>query len=184
MCWGRKQAFGPNGSNLTVRARHALGYALVVAGAWSMVNPAWAGCASGQPTRTPMTRYIIVKDGKIYDKKTDLTWRRCSVGQKWEEPRGCVGAISQMAWSEALSLASNGWRLPTKDELASLISPTCKNPAINEKAFPGMELNKLWYWSSTKSDGDAAWNVGFWRGTVQACYSWFANAVRLVRRGT
>ena len=44
-----------------------------------------------------------------------------------------------------------GWRLPTKDEL-------------NEIYKLENDFEKLWYWSSTESNGGYAWTQGFYDG--------------------
>src|SRR5262249_37829178 len=102
---------------------------LALIGARFSALPAFADCDSSQPTRTPTTRYQL-RGGEVYDKTTDLTWQRCSIGQRWKEGAGCVGVIKQMSWDEAKGQAGSGWRLPSKDELTTLIAPTCKKPAI------------------------------------------------------
>ena len=140
-----------------------------------------ASCDMSQPTQTPISRYQI-HAGEVYDRNTNLTWQRCSVGQHWNEDLGCVGVIRQMIWKEAMSQAVNGWRLPTIDELKTLISPTCTNPAINEDAFPDMELDKLWYWTSTDT-GSSVWYVAFGTGSVHNADRTDMSAVRLVRSG-
>ena len=132
-------------------------------------------------------RYVIQGD-QVYDKKTDLTWARCSVGQRWKEGVGCVGVVKVFTWNEANKQGGGGWRLPSKDELATLIDRKRKavgqEPTIDEVAFPDMDYDKLWYWSSTPS-GAEAWHVNFDVGVVidtgyrdEVQYS-----VRLVRGG-
>jgi hypothetical protein len=150
--------------------------------AGSAIAPAFATCDSSQPNRTPISRYQI-RAGEVYDKKTDLTWQRCSVGQHWKEGVGCVGVIKQMTWEEAKAQAANGWRLPTRDELTTLIAPTCKKPSINEAAFPDMELDKLWYWTSSPNGSFLVWLVDFADGNSNSYDSTDAGSVRLVRDG-
>lgn len=162
--------------------RQGLGVALAFATALTITRPAYALCDASQPNRTPTSRYAI-KDGEVYDKKTDLTWQLCSVGQKWKDGVGCVGVIRQMTWADAMSEASNDWRVPTRDELATLISPTCKNPAINEEVFPDMDLSKLWYWSSSESGEYLAWLGNFADGNFTNYDRTDVGAVRLVRGG-
>ncbi len=147
-----------------------------------MGQGASASCDPTQPSQTPNSRYRI-QGGEVYDSKTHLTWQRCSFGQRWKEGLGCVGVIRQIVWQEAMNQATGGWRLPTVDELKTLIAPTCTNPAINEEAFPDMELDKLWYWTSTDT-GSAVWYVAFGTGTVHNADRTDMNAVRLVRTGS
>jgi hypothetical protein len=143
--------------------------------------PAHATCDSNQQDATPDSRYEI-KGAEVYDTKTDLTWQRCSIGQQWRGDLGCVGVISQMNWKEAMNHATAAWQLPTKDELSSLVSSACTNPAINENAFPDMELNKLWYWTRTPNDA-LVWYVAFGGGSLRSGGPLDLNSVRLVRHG-
>ncbi len=141
----------------------------------------WGACDPHQPTSTPTSRYLI-HDGEVYDPLSHLTWQRCSVGQHWTAALGCVGVIKQMSWAEAMKQAGGGWRLPSVDELKTLIASNCSNPAINEEVFPDMELYKLWYWSSTDT-GSSVWYVAFGGGSVHNADRTDLNAVRLVRSG-
>jgi hypothetical protein len=141
-----------------------------------------AVCDTSQPTRTPTARYVI-ENGSVYDKKTELTWQRCSVGQRWEDDVGCVGVIAQITWEQAKSRSADGWRLPTRDELATLISPTCKQPAINEESFPDMDLGKLWYWTGSESGEYLAWLINFADGQFANYDRSDLGALRLVRGG-
>ncbi len=154
---------------------------VLVSAPWALPR-AFASCDASQPSRTPTSRYQI-HAGEVYDRKTDLTWQRCSVGQRWKEATGCVGVIRQMSWDEAKAQASNGWRLPTRDELTTLIAPTCSKPAINEEAFPDMELDKLWYWTSSPNGSFLVWLVNFADGNSNSYDSTDTGSVRLVRGG-
>ena len=138
-----------------------------------------AACDPQQKPSTPTSRYTI-HDGEVYDQLTHLTWQRCSVGQRWMGALGCVGVIRQMTWNQAMAQATGNWRLPTADELRSLIASNCSHPAINEEVFPDMELYKLWYWSSTDT-GSSVWYVAFGSGSVHNADRTDLNAVRLVR---
>jgi len=143
--------------------------------------PALATCGASQSSRTPTLRYVI-SGATAYDTKTHLTWQRCSQGQTWSVS-GCTGAVRQMSWDETHSWSEN-WRLPTKDELLTLVASECKNPAINEVVFPGMDLKQPWYWTSTDSNASWAWAVDLGDGGTSA-YAGHLHAytlsVRLVR---
>jgi hypothetical protein len=157
-------------------------FALMLGAQTSAPTTSWASCDANQPSRTPNTRYDIRSD-VVYDKKTDLTWQRCSVGQHWKEGAGCVGVIKQMSWDEAKAQAQGSWRLPSKDELTTLLAPNCNKPAVNEQAFPDMELDKLWYWTSSENGAFLAWLVNFADGNTNSYDRTDTGAVRLVRDG-
>ena len=106
----------------------------------------------------------MIRDGEIYDSRTKLTWARCSVGQEWKSGH-CVGTVNTFTFASAQKLAKDGWRVPSKDELFSLVDPDRKSfPAIDTTAFPDMDANHPWYWSSTPNGNSIAWYVDFTDG--------------------
>ncbi len=139
---------------------------------------AWAAC---DPQRNPIptTRYAL-NGAEVVDRETGLTWQRCSVGQAWQEGQGCTGTVAEFDWKDARREARRGWRLPTREELLSLVSKAC-SPSINPEAFPNLDPLKLWYWSADQTDRDLAWLVQFGGGATFNGYQSSSNAVRLVR---
>ena len=131
-------------------------------------------------------RYVIQGD-TVYDKKTDLTWQRCSVGQKWKDGIGCAGIVQTMTFDQAQRQGGSIWRVPTKDELPTLIDHTRvdnhQKPTIDEVAFPDMDESKLGYWTSTPYDASVGWGVVFDDGVVHGGNRSGTGAVRLVRGG-
>jgi len=143
-------------------------------------SSAWAAC---DPARNPIpaTRYEM-SGAEILDKETGLTWQRCSVGQEWKDGAGCTGAVEVMDWRDAMKHGRRGWRLPSREELETLVSKAC-SPSINPDAFPNLDPVNLWYWSSSQTDRDLAWLVQFGGGATFNGYQSSKNAVRLVRGG-
>lgn len=141
---------------------------------------AWAACdAERRPI--PTTRYEM-NGPEVLDKETGLTWQRCSVGQTWRDAEGCAGAVREFDWRDAKRQARGGWRLPTREELETLVSKAC-SPSINPEAFPDLDPLKLWYWSASETVRGLAWLVQFGGGATFNGYQTAPNAVRLVRRG-
>ena len=131
---------------------------------------------------------FVEKQDQIYDRVHHLTWSRCSVGQHWVKEQGCVGAVRQFTYDQALLRANDAWRIPTTAELATLIDHTKKNMpealAIDSIAFPGMDLDRLYYWSSDEEDNSFAWAVLFVdTGVPSILYRSHRYALRLVRSG-
>ena len=130
------------------------------------------------------SRYVI-KGDTVYDTKTDLTWQRCSVGQRWVEGTGCVGEVKLFTYDDAQRQGDAPWWVPTKGELATLIDQVQvqrgQRPTIDELAFPN---TLAWgYWTSTSYGAEGSLYVHFGRGT--SYYNDPSNtfAVRLVRGG-
>ena len=164
-------------------------------------SPPGEAMASAGSDNSPNVRYrFLGKDQEIVeDIRTKLQWQRCSLGQTWNGVT-CAGEATKYQWDEARRAASAGWRLPTKDELASLVycssgkpdywKPThevCEGayqmPTIWSAAFPNTPVN--WFWSSSFSASNAsdAWYVYFGGGDVGYDDKNLASYVRLVRGG-
>ena len=127
------------------------------------------------------SRYVI-RGAEVYDSRTKLTWARCSVGQEWKDER-CLGAVNSFTFASAQKQAGNGWRVPTEDELVTLIDPDRKTfPTIDIVAFPGMDASHPWYWSSTPNGNAIAWYVDFSSGYTSGFIDVINTlAIRLVR---
>jgi len=121
---------------------------------------------SGRSNPTPTSRYVL-HDDEALDKQTGLTWKRCAVGQKWEQ--------STCKESPKVSLEETPvpapWRVPSKEELATLVSsqPSSAGVCINAAVFPGLGSGDTLF-SSDKSevldfaDGMYFKRGGRWRG--------------------
>jgi len=148
--------------------------------------------ARPMPTKLKMDKInsrFVEKQDEIVDRITHLVWSRCSLGQLWDQNRGCVGKVRQYTYDQALSRGNQQWRLPTRAELATLIDRTKKNQpellATDSVAFPDMERDKLLYWSSDEENNSFAWAVMFIDGGVPGIlYRSHRYAVRLVRNAS
>jgi hypothetical protein len=139
----------------------APGLGLYLAGA---ASGAYAACDPAQPVEPIASRFEIHGD-TVYDKRTGLTWMRCSYGQEWTERGGCSGVVKLLDWNSAMGLHWRGkavWRLPERDELQSIVATSCRKPAINETVFPGTP--SIQYWTSTASGPSYSWVVFFRTG--------------------
>lgn len=155
-------------------------------------------------------RYLDNGDGTITDIETNLTWHRCTVGQSWTGET-CEGYAEDHNWSSAMKLSIGDWRLPTLDELDTLVHCTSnkrgksgslegkngrcigdyQKPTINTLAFPETPTGN--FWSSTLYTSEApspynfkssqsAYNINFNDGLVGAhLLSMYYGRVRLVR---
>lgn len=166
---------------------------------------ALAGCAG--PTLI-QDRFLENKDETITDTQTRLMWGRCLVGQRWESGT-CVGRPKFFVWVEAREFAEesnlaqhNDWRLPTVEELDTLVYCStgmragpgkrgydwrCKGdyqkPTINLEAFPGTMGTGIWTQSMPRGMFVTAWQVDFGTGQVDGYASITGYApLRLMRK--
>ena len=132
----------------------------------------------------------LLQGALAYDKHANLTWRRCSHGQLFSDGH-CRGNIKQLTLDEANQLArktAQGWRLPTLNELGSLVRKSCKPPMLDQHAFPDVRAyseGKSKYWSSSRVPDIPmmTYNLDFIDAGVDANTPGIAMAVRLVKSG-
>lgn len=153
--------------------------------------------------------FIDNGDGTVTAINTKLVWQRCSIGQHWNGST-CSGKAETFNWDDAVKLANNDWRLPTADELDTLVicsngkrNPSVRpngryvvdtngwcygdytSPAINQMVFPNTAPSD--YWTSVtfpRGRNISAWYVGFNGGDVNGSHKNNFKNVRLVRTAT
>jgi Protein of unknown function (DUF1566) len=108
---------------------------------------AGAECDASLAKESAASRFTVNGE-TVHDKKTDLTWARCGRGQQWKEADGCVGELQKLTYSQSHAGLSNGWRLPSVEELKTIIAPHCSNPAVDGEIFPSTVSD--WYRTGTK----------------------------------
>ncbi|QEP41956.1 DUF1566 domain-containing protein [Ectothiorhodospiraceae bacterium BW-2] len=174
-------------------------------------------------------RYRDNGDGTVTDVVTKLMWQRCLVGQHWSGS-GCRGEAGEFGWKDANNMGKGffggrsepwasavkfaghtDWRLPTIEELNSLVycssgetddgmgdgsrypfagmenQDGCdgdyQRPTINLQAFPDTPSSNVWSASAFAGNSDGAWNVFFGYGGSPYYNRSNSYGVRLVRSG-
>ncbi len=113
------------------------------------------------------SRFIDNGDGTVTDTRTGLMWVK--------NPHTDLPKVfkDQMTWKDAIEACKDldfaghkDWRLPTIEELRSIVDYTRDKPAINITFFP--DTKKSWYWTITPTSwsSDNAWVVNFNGGYV------------------
>jgi hypothetical protein len=94
----------------------------------------------------------------VIDQRNHLMWTAKDIGTA---AFGAAPALVEDLNRKAFA-GFTDWRLPTIEELLTLVDRTRHHPAINTDAFPSCKGG--WYWSSTvdaESPSDCAWFVYF-----------------------
>lgn len=152
-------------------------------------------------------KYLDNNDDTITDCSTDLMWKKYSEGQ--QSIASSKGMVRQYTWENAVNrfkqssfAGYNDWRLPTIDELRSLIycekkvvSPLtearhstsllrdkCIKPTINNHVFPNTSPTRYWTSSAFFNKGDYAWALHFDSGHDEEILKYYNASVRLVRQ--
>lgn len=139
---------------------------------------------------TPLSDFTDNGNGTVTHLVTGLIWQRCSLGQRWNG-QSCEGSSTIHTWHEALQKARENkylnysdWRLPNKNELASIIEYSCYQPTINALLFPN---TSLWnYWSSSPNNVNdfttgGAWYISFYNFYIDSIDKGNSFYIRLVR---
>jgi hypothetical protein len=141
--------------------------------------------ASADPAEA---RFEVVDDGAVVlDHQTGLYWARCAVGQKLLDNH-CSGLANRYTWDQAIALDSNvagsgDWRLPTVEELQTIVEYQVFNPAVNSNAFPNTPPSAFWSSSEAAYDAFYAWTIHFANGFSNWRHKRQRFEVRLVRDG-
>ncbi len=121
------------------------------------------------PSNDP--RFQVVEDKVVVDLKENLMWKKLDSYQElkkwmnWEMAQGLIKDINESQFA-----GFNDWRLPTRDELASLYE---EEKSIPWKYYwttntlhidPVFGYTSCCYWSSESKDETYAWTFSYIRG--------------------
>ena len=115
-------------------------------------------------------------DGTVTDRATGLTWQQSGSDKmlNYEDAKKYVEGLNRDRFA-----GYTDWRLPTVDELASLLEPEEKNGDLY--IDPVFDRNQRWCWTADQRASGGAWFVHFNLGHVYPNFLVFDNYVRAVR---
>ena len=130
-------------------------------------------CDTRKAATASMSRFKVSSPGTITDNKNKLVWLRCPLGMEWNK-NSCAGKVLGYTWNEAVVAADevnaekvlgrNDWRLPTIDELNTIVERRCFKPAIDLAVFPYSPESGFWTDSSVEGVQPRVWLVHFLNG--------------------
>ena len=131
---------------------------------------------------------FITRGYFVIDLKNKIEWLTCPVGMVWKG-NTCSGKAKKYELKfipEIIELANNqlegSWRLPTRNELESLICQKCQKVKINLKIFPKTPPEPFWTKDKNFWQPKFNWIVNFLNGNTFGRYPGYKpNYIRLVR---
>ncbi len=145
-----------------------------------LTNTAKTQTCTDLPASAPDSRFAV-NGNEVTDTDTGLIWQRCTLGQTGSDCSG--GSADRYTWQRALQAASAPWRLPSSNELRSIVEKQCSKPAINLTVFPNTVSSHYWSASPHADSSYGAWAVYFYDGGSDHYYKDYYGHVRLVRGG-
>ncbi len=139
-----------------------------------LVLPVYAQkCDSSKSATAPFSQFGNIDRATITDNKNNNTWLRCPVGMTWGGS-SCEGISLKYTWTEAVVVVDelnankhegrSDWRLPTVEELTTVVERRCFKPAIDLKAFPYSPESGFWTDTTVGGVQPRAWVVHFLNG--------------------
>ena len=140
------------------------------------------------------TRFVDNGNSTVTDRQTGLMWQQCTDGQSGA---ACAtgGVTSHANFAAALQRASavnadsagtgrgfNDWRVPNRNELASLVNRRCGGPTIQRGRFGNTP--SISAWTGSPAGASRAWVVDFTDGSIGPGGVTGGRVLRLVRAGT
>jgi hypothetical protein len=119
-------------------------------------------------------RFTGLGDGTVRDNRDGAVWQQAV-------PAGFYTQAGAIAYCASLALDGGGWRLPTKDELLSIVDTTRVNPSIDPTYFPATPSDFFWSSSSVAGSPSLGWYVSFDGGAANDLVATESAHARCVR---
>lgn len=158
-------------------------FVTIPAEAQTIANGPYYATPSWDQTLPSSTRFIVLSNmgsNAVLDRETGLVWEKSP-------------STSTFPWENAQFHCNNlstggrkGWRLPTLQELASLVDPSVAPPGPTlPSGHPFQNVRSSGYWSATTVAGNTsnAWGVAFDDGGVGFAFKSSSLFVWCVRGG-
>lgn len=138
----------------------------------------------GKTWTVSLNRYIDNGNGTITDYQTGLIWLKnanCFGFKTWYQAKKLVAKMADGQCGLSDDSKRGIWRLPTKEELVTMVDNRYSNPTLSNAVGTGrwqegeafLGVKSSYYWSSSTTGAyskSSAWGVDFYHGMVYYYY--------------
>ena len=138
-------------------------------------SAARAGYDGNGTTHDTSTQFKNNGNGTVTDIVTQFMWQQIDDGieRNWDQAT---------SYCENLNLGGHGgWRLPTTEELKTIIDTTRQKPSIDTTYFPNTKSADYWTCATNGKVMSNAWVIGFHNGNMTSDFKTNNYYVRCVR---
>jgi len=137
-----------------------------------IISVLWAVPVITLIASAPSLAQYYEREHLVKDLALGIEWMRCSVGQRWDpEQKTCWGEAIRLNHEEiaevieqANAQLGDGWRLPSRAELESLVCAECDAPKIDPVMFPNTMAEPYWTGEQNFWSRKNYWTVNFMTG--------------------
>lgn len=135
-----------------------------------------------QPPLPPPDERFRIDGGTVIDRMTGLRWERTPTFEASQPTAEASSFARAVSYCKALVVNGNAsFRVPSVNELQTLVDETTPNLAIDGELFPGALPAGYWTTSPLADGSESAWSVSFSDGYSQPAELEDPNNVRCVR---
>jgi len=135
-----------------------------------------------QPPLPPSDERFRVEGGTVLDRMTGLRWERTPTFVASQPTAELSSFARAVRYCSALIINGNAsFRVPSVNELQTLVDDTNPELAIDPEVFPGASADDYWSTSLLAGDPESAWFVSFSDGFSGTTALTTPKAVRCVR---
>lgn len=115
--------------------------------------------------------HLVASGDLVIDKKSGLAWKSCLLGQTAQKGL-CMGDAMDLSWLDADGLAKrqaaeagSDWRLPTLEEIETMLDPECPNSPFFTAFHFGID-GEIWTASPGFPVNDVAAIINLQNGSI------------------
>jgi len=136
------------------------------------MNALHVNCAKGATVNIHVTTLGFEQQACRAEPNTGIEWSKTLLEGE---------AVNYKAAEKAIAELGDGWRMPTREELLTLVDLNRHDPCIDAEKYPDTKSRAYWTATPCAWNESARWVVNFGDGYLGAYHDGYDACVRAVR---